>query len=254
MAGRVYEWDDYFIPGTGVLKNLPGLTDSDQLYDYEYAKSLLRQQQIELGIAKIPATLDGEHLQALHRYLLQDVYEWAGEFRTVNIVNEKPRDMWADPNVKEVGHFVHHQNMPQALNFLTDMIDATDWHHLDADQMASKLADVHSHVNMAHPFREGNGRVTRLFVEAVADHAGYDIRGPLPDKKSYIRAVILADDNQPSALEAIWRSRIAPLPSQLERPAPPLLAERVARLRVEAAPQIAPTLRRAAGYYGPSIN
>jgi cell filamentation protein len=75
--------DPYTYPGTNVLKNLRDIRDWDLPQQFEADAAAFRLRQIEhLGMN---GKLDAAHLQAIHRYLFQDVYPWAGEFRTVNI-------------------------------------------------------------------------------------------------------------------------------------------------------------------------
>ena len=79
MAKGFRTWDDYFIPGTSVLRNIEGITDSEQLRSYEEAQAHVRL--VELADAPVPATFDYDHMTAIHRHIFQDVYEWAREER-----------------------------------------------------------------------------------------------------------------------------------------------------------------------------
>jgi cell filamentation protein len=83
MAYRGDTGDPYVAPETGVLRNIAGLGDSALLEEYEGEMSIMRQ--IELLEAPLPASFDFAHLKAIHRYLFQDVYAWAGEPRTVDM-------------------------------------------------------------------------------------------------------------------------------------------------------------------------
>ena len=75
--------DPYFDPACGVLRNLLGITDLDELDQVEAALSASRL--IDLERQRLPGMYDLDHLRAFHRYILGDVYEWAGELRTVSI-------------------------------------------------------------------------------------------------------------------------------------------------------------------------
>jgi len=86
MPGRFDTWDSYFWePGGTVLRNLYGVRDGAVLARQEYRETYLRQVAIELGRVEIPRTYDAEHVRAIHRELFGNVYEWAGEYRTVGI-------------------------------------------------------------------------------------------------------------------------------------------------------------------------
>ena len=51
-------------------------------------------------------------------------------------------------------------------------IDATAWHDLELNELVDALAEVHTRLKFAHPFREGNGRTSRIFLQHLAQHAG----------------------------------------------------------------------------------
>ncbi len=75
--------DPYLDPASGVLRNLLGITDAAELARAEAALSASRL--IDLERRRLPGRYDLAHLQAFHRYILGDVYGWAGELRTVSI-------------------------------------------------------------------------------------------------------------------------------------------------------------------------
>ena len=75
--------DPYVYPGTNVLKNLRDITDATRLSKFEMDMTTRRLS--ELAVRSVKGQFDSRHLQAIHRYIFQDVYPWAGEFRTVNI-------------------------------------------------------------------------------------------------------------------------------------------------------------------------
>jgi CBS domain-containing protein len=75
--------DPYVYPGTTVLKNIPGIRNQEVLDRFEGDR--VGQRSLELLECPLFGPSDIEHLRGIHRYLFQDVYEWAGEFRTVDI-------------------------------------------------------------------------------------------------------------------------------------------------------------------------
>src|SRR5271170_300815 len=83
MSSTPENSDPYLYPGTSVLKNLRGLTDPEQLERFEARRT--HQRIAELIDNPLMGGFDLAHLKAIHRYIFQDVYEWAGQFRTVNI-------------------------------------------------------------------------------------------------------------------------------------------------------------------------
>ncbi len=81
--------DVYCIPGTGVLKNKAGITNQDLLDEYEADFTAIRI--FELAQAPLKGNFDLTHLCKIHAYLFQDVYEWAGEIRSVYIIRGDSR-------------------------------------------------------------------------------------------------------------------------------------------------------------------
>ena len=157
-----YDADDvYCIPGTAVLKNKAGITDQVQLDEYEGDFTAIRL--LELTQNPVEGSFDLAHLCKIHPYLFQDVYEWAGEVRTVDIIRGDSRFC----------------NVRQIQSYSTTVFSALAAEkyllNLEATVFAKRLAHYLSEINAVHPFREGNGRVQRLFISQLAEHAGYSL-------------------------------------------------------------------------------
>ena len=157
-----YDADDvYCIPGTAVLKNKAGITDQDQLDEYEGDFTAIRL--LELTQSQVEGSFDLGHLCKIHQYLFQDVYTWAGEVRSVDII-------WGDSRFCNVRHIQSYSNTVfSALAAEKYLVN------LEPKVFANRLAHYLSEINAIHPFREGNGRVQRLFISQVAEHAGYSL-------------------------------------------------------------------------------
>ncbi|MCL2463926.1 MAG: SDR family NAD(P)-dependent oxidoreductase, partial [Micrococcales bacterium] len=98
MASSGNAWRAHLYPetidptsGEGVLHNLFGEHDPNVLHQLGYDVVRDRQREIRLGLVEIPHTFDAADLTAIHRHLFQDVYVWAGRFRTVNLFKGTPR-------------------------------------------------------------------------------------------------------------------------------------------------------------------
>ena len=72
--------DPYVYPGTNVLRNLRDIRDPAQLSETESIAT--GRRIIELTGEPEPGTFDPRHLQSIHHYIFQDIYQWAGELRT----------------------------------------------------------------------------------------------------------------------------------------------------------------------------
>ena len=75
--------DTYVYPGTEVLRNKADIRDQEALDSFEADATAVRM--LELIDNPVQGTFDLPHLCAIHRHLFKDVYDWAGEIRTVDI-------------------------------------------------------------------------------------------------------------------------------------------------------------------------
>ena len=157
-----YDADDvYCIPGTAVLKNKAGITDQEQLDEFEGDFTAIRL--LELTQNPVEGSFDLAHLCKIHEYLFQDVYEWAGEVRTVDIIR-------GDSRFCNVRHIQSYSNTVfSALAAEKYLVN------LEPKVFANRLAHYLSEINAIHPFREGNGRVQRLFISQLAEQTGYSL-------------------------------------------------------------------------------
>lgn len=143
-------------PDYTTLKNKLNIHDADRLERVE--RRLVVQRTAE-GVPSGNFNLD--HLKAIHRHLFQDVYEWAGEVRTMEL--SKGESQFQLLRYIENGMADVHRRLVR-LDFLKDL-DAADF----ADEAGRIIGDV----NYAHPFREGNGRTQLLYLEQLARQAGH---------------------------------------------------------------------------------
>ncbi|WP_298991803.1 Fic family protein [uncultured Pseudokineococcus sp.] len=150
------EWESYFWPGTQVLRNRYGVRNESELARREYASTARRQRELSRGDARVEATFDAAHLQGLHRHLFQDVFDWAGQFRTVDIA----KDGRGFAPTRLIDHYLAEAR---------DAVTGVDWPGVDRVGFARGMAAVYAPLNQAHPFREGNGRTGRVFLDAVAE-------------------------------------------------------------------------------------
>jgi cell filamentation protein len=166
--------DPYTYPGTSVLRNLAGLTDAATLAERDAQSSTLRIAQLaELTLA---GGYDLGHLQAFHRFIFQDLYEWAGEVRVVPLA--KPGSMFAVPE-----HIVDY-----AARLFVELANENHLRGLSRDRFAARLTHYYGEINAIHPFREGNGRARRAFLRQLALDAGHTLRWERLDASRLVHA------------------------------------------------------------------
>jgi cell filamentation protein len=139
------------------------------------------------------------HLCTIHQALFQDVYDWAGEIRQVDI--SKGASLFA--------HFTY--IVPNAQSLFIHLDQEQELKGLSRAQFARRAAYYLGEINVLHPFREGNGRTQRIFFTELAGQAGYTLDWALISPQQMINASVLSlmhGDN--SGLEQIFLSVLGP--------------------------------------------
>ncbi|GAB2704730.1 cell filamentation protein [Microbacterium marinum] len=166
-------WGDYFIPGTSVLRNKftepgkpHGETDPDKLRTLEEAMAHSRLQ--ELHENPIQGKLDYDHMKAIHGYVFQDVYEWAGQERVAPVGERMTKEGHAYYPAGEV--------LTEAAEAQYRRLAAKDYlRGLPQDKFVDELAEAWGELNVVHSFREGNTRTQFVFFSQLSEQAGYRI-------------------------------------------------------------------------------
>lgn len=158
---RYNSGEDEFEPGSDglVLRNKLGITDPKEIAVHEYIE-LERAFEEFTPLVSADQVLDVAFACELHRQWLGDIYDWAGQLRTVNV--SKTGMMFAP-----VGYF------PQSIREFDTNIAArlTPARFEDRIGLATALAEYHADFILLHPFREGNGRVSRWLAQIMAYQA-----------------------------------------------------------------------------------
>jgi cell filamentation protein len=157
--------DPYLDPATGILRNRLNLRDQVALDRAE--ADLTMHRRLEMISKPVRVTPDLQGLQAIHRQLFADVYDWAGEVRTVDIRKGAHGGG---------GFFMPMSRLESGAGFaFQELADEKQLRGLPRDRFVLRLAHHYDQVNYLHPFREGNGRTQRIFWSQVAAGAGYDL-------------------------------------------------------------------------------
>ncbi len=148
----------YCYPQSNVLINKLSIHNAERLAEAEKKLTMLRL--LELQYEPVEGELDFAHLCEIHRYIFQDVYEWAGQLRTVDI---------AKGNMFCKSEFLRENGEQLFLK----LKEENYCENLPLDMFVNRLAYFFSEINALHPFREGNGRAQREFIRVAALNAGY---------------------------------------------------------------------------------
>lgn len=190
--------DPYSYPGLDVLRNKANIQDAGKLAQFEFRKSA--ERALELSESSIKGHYDLDHLKAIHKHLFQDVYEWAGEIRTVDIS-------------KGNSHFAPRTHIESYANssVFKDLAKDSHLQGMGKEQFIERLAHHYSEINALHPFREGNGRTTRIFIQQLARDAGYDIDYTKVDAQRWNEAARISFNSSIEPIKEVFRDISTPL-------------------------------------------
>ena len=149
-----------------ISTNLIGATCLEELYNKEQA--LTHSRMLAIKQEPIIGKFDYLHLKAIHRFLFEGIYSWAGQDRyEAGIVADFGK-----------GHtrFTSWEKVPAVAQELFGALRAEGYFaKQDAETFVKSAASFMNGLNLLHPFREGNGRVQRIFMEYLAANAGHEI-------------------------------------------------------------------------------
>ena len=146
----------------GVLRNKLGYTSQQDLDD---AETILQVDAYKhffdlISIRQFVYNLD--LIFEIHKYFFETLYDWAGQVRTVDI--SKGEMLFAPV-----------QFLPESLQTLNEVILQNIPEKVDTiSAIAAKLSFIHNEFNVVHPFRDGNGRTIRLFLDIIVYSLGFE--------------------------------------------------------------------------------
>ncbi|MEE9937484.1 MAG: Fic/DOC family protein [Achromobacter xylosoxidans] len=193
----VHAQDPYLDKASGILRNRLGITDQAELDRAEATLALVRS--LELVKQPVDGRYDLAHLQEIHARLFGDVYDWAGQIRTVDISKGDTRFanfQQIESYAPEIFKPLHREQLLRAL---------------DVDTFCQRAGHYLGELNVLHPFREGNGRSIREFIGQVARGAGYAIDWKGVDRADMTKASIEAYEGDSTRMAALIRTNICDL-------------------------------------------
>ena len=138
---------------------------------------LLQENNFELSI---------DYLKYVHKYLFQDVYEFAGEFRKVDFSRHERilnNDLVA---------YGDHKLLEQSLDYDITLEKNKNYNEMNIVDVINNITDFSSSIWQIHPFREGNTRTTAIFIEKYLVSLGYNVDNTLfKDKSVYFRNALV---------------------------------------------------------------
>ena len=142
-------WQEYFIEGTNTLKNKFNILDSKELEEKE--KEITLKKLSYLNLFPIEGNFDDKHLKEIHKFLFDDIYFFAGEYRKCTMA--KTTRNFYDPEIIE-------DLLKKRLSQMNEEVKDV----LSVRMYSFFLSKVYYDLMTIHPFREGNGRSVREFL------------------------------------------------------------------------------------------
>jgi cell filamentation protein len=191
--------DPYVDQSSGCLRNLLGIKDSEELSKAETA--LVVNRCYELECVSLDKTIDKEfdfqHLKDIHKHLFQDVYDWAGQVRHVDLSKGETR-------------FLPYQLIEQGAHSMFSKLKQQSYlKGLDSNEFSKGAGYYLGEINHIHPFREGNGRAQREFINQLAYHNGYYIEWKNVSQRQMIEASIEANKGNAKPLASLIHENLA---------------------------------------------
>ena len=176
--------------GTVCLINKFNIRDEKKLAMMEADITLAKT--MELVKNPIQGNFDFTHYKAIHKFLFEDLFDWAGQIRTVDMSKKGTRFVKAaeiEPLAESCFNRFKKNNFFVGYPF---------------DDFIPAIVDFYCTTNLLHPFREGNGRTQKIFVNQLAEHAGYHIHFSTMDADELMIATIYAAQGIVDQLEKLF--------------------------------------------------
>lgn len=157
---------DPYILEDGTLKNLLGITD--------YAE--LKKAETDIGYVKLMNAedevidkCDEDLLRKIHKHIFEDIFEWAGEYRTIPIYKEEI----VIPGISL--EYARPGDIPEKLKKCMEEINGYQWRKMNIDEITKTFTKNLAQIWRVHPFRDGNTRTVLAFADIFAKQNGFEM-------------------------------------------------------------------------------
>lgn len=200
-------YDNVYCYENGTLKNKFGITDKIECETIANRYANVRRKQIynlkNKGLPIYESGWNADMLKDIHCALLGDVYEWAGEFRTVDVGISYDHVAYEKP-----------ENIPAKLEEVFDYINERNC--FKGEEEGQKIIDltlVYGMLKVLQPFRDGNTRTAITFTQLLANECGmtvdFSVYAKEPNLTKFGNAQVAMRDNDPNPLLWCFANMIA---------------------------------------------
>lgn len=177
--------DPYLYPSSDVLKNLAGIRNEETLKEMEADYTLYRLSEIVSN--NFINDFSFRDLCAMHKHIFQDVYEWAGKTRIINI--EKSEVILGELSIEYSDIFDIDRDIDNVLKEMKEY----NWQDETFENIVKNFSIFMAKIWKIHPFREGNTRTIVTFCSMFIQSQGHYIESDLfKDNASYMRDSLVA--------------------------------------------------------------
>lgn len=177
--------DPYLYSGTNILKNKFNIKNQDDLEEMEAEYTSFRLKQIAEN--KLQGNYDFKHFCEFHKWIFQDIYDWAGVPRTINMY--KPEKVLGGISVE----YAEAENIKEVASTVLNNMKNIRWNELSLDEKSETFSKCMAELWKVHSFREGNTRTVITFCCQFAESQGFPLDRELFEKNSvYVRSSLVA--------------------------------------------------------------
>ena len=175
--------DSYLYPHTDILKNLADIRDREMLSCMEAEYTSIRLAELVIG--ESVSRFDFAALCDMHHYIFQDIYEWAGKIRIINV--EKSEPALGGISIKYSDCF----DIIKDATYVLDKMNHYTWEKAPIDEVAKMISEYLAELWKVHPYREGNTRTVITFCSQFIESRGFYIDSDLfKDHAQYMRTAL----------------------------------------------------------------
>ncbi len=157
---------DPYVLSNGTLKNKLGKENEAELDEAE--KNIAFARLIDLDDVN-KAQCNSDLIKQIHFHIFQDIYDWAGKFRTVPIYKQEV----VLPGISL--EYAKSEEIEEKLNKELMQMNEYDWKNKKSDELAEQFAKSLAKVWRVHPFRDGNTRTVLTFANIFANMKGFNL-------------------------------------------------------------------------------
>jgi len=177
--------DPYLYRHSTVLKNRANIRDEVELKKIEADYTIYRLS--ELVRCEFKGVFDCKCFCDIHYRIFRDVYEWAGEFRIINI--EKMEPVLGEISIE----YSAHEKILSEIEEITSEMNQAAWRSMNIQEKTEKFSDYMARLWKVHPYRDGNTRAIVTFCVLFIEAQGSYIDSTLFEENAlYMRDALVA--------------------------------------------------------------